>query len=118
VDNTVEISLFLYQSEMDLLDLLPGDYVNLVQQAIEFYVKNTDAMPGTFGGPMPRNYPLYVSIDKSLMDRLQQTGRAAEYAVRCWLNAIPGDYLAKRKALAAVKTKGTAKKAQGGEATP
>jgi hypothetical protein len=100
-DDTVEISLFLVQSEMDFFELLPGDHKSLIEQAVQFYLENTDAMPGAWGGPMPSSYPLYLSIDKSLVDRLRKTGRAAEYAVRCWLNAIPADYLAKRKRFAA-----------------
>jgi len=100
MSETTEISLFLHQNELDCLALLPGTTEKLVEQAIEFFIETPGAMCGAWGGPMPKQYPLRLNISTDLVRRLRETtGQPAEYALRCWMAAIPRDYLRQRQAL-------------------
>lgn len=110
-NKTTEISLFLYENEIELLELLPGKIEQLIEQGITFRLQNSGVRTGAWGGKMPDHYPLRVQINKDLVDALERIRLAPETAVRCFLNAISGDYISERRALAAAK-------AQGEEATP
>lgn len=46
---TTEISLFLYQNELDTLELLPGTLEELVEAAIKFHIENPGVQTGAWG---------------------------------------------------------------------
>jgi len=96
----LEVPLFLYKNEVDLLNLLPGSMENLVGRACEEYLKHPFSHCGAFGGELPEQYPLYVRIPTELAEKLQNSGLSAEAAVRALLAGIDGDYIKQRRSLA------------------
>jgi len=93
----LEVPLYLTQTELDLLERLPGTRENLIGVACEEYLKN----PVTFGGPSGgRLYPVRIKLATEVAERLQDIHAGTETALRSFFASIDPEYISqlRRKA--------------------